>query len=120
MPPASPVPGWWSGEVCTESIATRRGCLRCSRSRGGVAGERRPSLAMYWLTWRSSSLRAGLSEGLRALWDVNTGRVRSHFRTPSPDRVFAESLPAVAQPFEKEARDVRGRPAPGAPLPSYA
>ncbi|BFO22671.1 hypothetical protein SHKM778_90590 [Streptomyces sp. KM77-8] len=44
-------------EVCTESIATRRG-LRCSRSRAGAAGERRPSLAMYWLTWRSSSLRA--------------------------------------------------------------
>src|SRR5690606_31201243 len=43
------------GEGCTESIATRRGCLRCRRSRVGTAGERRPSLPMYWLTWRSSS-----------------------------------------------------------------
>src|SRR4051812_21882846 len=25
MPPASPPPGWSSGEVCTESVATRRG-----------------------------------------------------------------------------------------------
>src|SRR4051812_44092001 len=25
MPPASPVPGWSSGEVCTDSVATRRG-----------------------------------------------------------------------------------------------
>src|SRR6476661_10627976 len=28
MPPASPVPGWASGEVCTESTATRRGAGR--------------------------------------------------------------------------------------------
>src|SRR6187397_590448 len=25
MPPASPVPGWSSGEVCTDSVATRCG-----------------------------------------------------------------------------------------------
>jgi hypothetical protein len=25
MPPASPVPGWSSGEVCTERVAIRRG-----------------------------------------------------------------------------------------------
>ncbi|GHH90886.1 hypothetical protein GCM10017779_13430 [Streptomyces capillispiralis] len=118
MPPASPVPGWWSGEVCTESIATRRG-LRCSRSRGDAAVERRPSLAMYWLTWRSSSLRAWLSEGVRALWGLNTGRTRSHFRTASPVRVFTESLPLVAQPFENGVRGARaGTPRAGAPLPS--
>src|SRR6478609_8327124 len=31
MPPASPVPGWASGEVCTESTATRRGAGRPAR-----------------------------------------------------------------------------------------
>src|SRR6478609_10213626 len=32
MPPASPVPGWASGEVCTESTATRRGRSNAERT----------------------------------------------------------------------------------------
>src|SRR5688500_13025209 len=34
MPPASPAPGWSSGLVCTESVATRRGALRDGRRAG--------------------------------------------------------------------------------------
>src|SRR4051795_10905686 len=39
MPPASPPPGWSSGEVCTESIATRRG------GRAGLGLGVRPAVA---------------------------------------------------------------------------
>src|SRR5690348_2015336 len=104
MPPASPVPGWCSGEVWTESIATRRG-LRCSLSREGVAGERRPSLLTYWLTWRSSLLRACRSEDARHPPEsANAGAVRS-ISLPRPlPCPFAESLPRVAQPFDGELR----------------
>lgn len=50
--------------MCTLSMATRRG-LRCAPgnlSRGDEVPERR-SLDTYWLTWRSSLLRARLVEG---------------------------------------------------------
>src|SRR6266568_1809637 len=47
MPPASPVPGWSSGEVWTERTATRRGTNRlnpmtpCHSSRAGPRGTHR-------------------------------------------------------------------------------
>src|ERR1700694_1692017 len=37
MPPASPVPGWASGEVCTDNTATRRGAARPATSGHGAA-----------------------------------------------------------------------------------
>ncbi|MEU6469759.1 hypothetical protein ABZ927_31545 [Streptomyces massasporeus] len=58
---------------------------------------------MYWLTWRSSSPRACLSQGARCPpTGSNTGRRCSISRFGS----FTESLPPVAQPFETW----RGRP----------
>ena len=67
MPPASPVPGWCSGEVWTLSIATRRG-LRWppgSRSRGGPA--RVPANRdTYWLTRGPPRLGALPSDAERA------------------------------------------------------
>src|SRR3954454_9993054 len=96
MPPASPEPGWCSGEVCTESMATRRG-LRCSLSRGEAAGERRPSLLTYWLTWRSSLLRTCRSEDTRLPpRDCNSEWCGSISRS----RGFTQSLLGVDQPFD--------------------
>jgi Ca2+-binding RTX toxin-like protein len=52
---------------------------------------------MYWLTWRSSSPRACLSQGARCPpTGSNTGGRYSISRFGS----FTESLPLVAQPFE--------------------
>ncbi len=55
MPPASPVPGWCSGEVCTLSMATRRGRRTAPGRRsperpGNGPWERLRSLDTYWLT----------------------------------------------------------------------
>ena len=36
MPPASPAPGWSSGLVCTESVATRRGVPERGKRRAGT------------------------------------------------------------------------------------
>src|SRR5829696_1318703 len=36
MPPASPAPGWSSGLVCTESVATRRGAAERGKRRAGT------------------------------------------------------------------------------------
>src|SRR5690606_16218879 len=63
-----------------------RAC-RCTGSRGGP-----PRAVGMAITGRA------------ALRDCNAGRGRSHFRVTSPEAVFAESLPFVAQPFELGAR----------------
>ena len=59
----------------------------------GAAGWRRPSLLTYWLTCRSSLLRAGRPEGLGTLHRRERRSRPRHF-------LFAESLPLIAQPFE--------------------
>ncbi|GAA3497250.1 hypothetical protein GCM10019016_043510 [Streptomyces prasinosporus] len=46
---------------------------------------------------------------------MNTGRIRPHFRRTAPDRIFAESLPAIAQPFEGVTRATRTDAALGYP-----
>src|SRR3954452_11571859 len=43
MPPASPAPGWSSGLVCTESVATRRGVPARERRRAGTC-----NLPLVW------------------------------------------------------------------------
>src|SRR3954471_23861969 len=43
MPPASPAPGWSSGLVCTESVATRRGVPERERRRAGTC-----NLPLVW------------------------------------------------------------------------
>ncbi len=53
MPPASPVPGWASGEVCTEITATRRGDRRTdARVRG---------LGRVWAVPSVAALAAGIT-----------------------------------------------------------
>ena len=65
MPPASPVPGWCSGEVCTLSMATRRGraVLPGRRSRAWPGNGRGDDCAsrddVLAHVERSSSLRGG-------------------------------------------------------------
>src|SRR5215207_9744176 len=39
MPPASPAPGWSSGLVCTESVATRRGVPGRGKRRAGTCDD---------------------------------------------------------------------------------
>src|SRR3954453_5693946 len=38
MPPSSPAPGWSSGLVCTERVATRRGVADLEKRRAGTCG----------------------------------------------------------------------------------
>src|SRR5512147_1715500 len=125
MPPASPVPGWCSGEVCTESMATRRG-LRCSRSRGAADGERRPSLLTYWLTWRSSLLRACQTEGCLALQALQqrTGAqpfpghtpLRNHYSRSSDD---STALTMPSSTLDLARHDLARRPDRPVSPPAY-
>ena len=57
IPPASPVPGWSSGDVCTLIMATRRGALR-----SGTAADMVPTIA--------ARARVGNSSGVPQLGEV--------------------------------------------------
>src|SRR5689334_10396844 len=75
MPPASPVPGWCSGDVCTESVAIRRGRSEENptrestgyiRTRFPLAGEGVASHSPTIDCMRPTAIVTGASSGIGA------------------------------------------------------
>src|SRR5690606_25564635 len=108
---------------CRRSCRPRRRCpaggaVRCARRASPPGGAACGADAAAWArpenaarACRCTGSRGGPPRavgmaitGRAALRDCNAGRGRSHFRVTSPEAVFAESLPFIAQPFELGAR----------------
>src|SRR3954469_6015265 len=115
MPPASPAPGWSSGLVCTERVATRRGVPGRRKRRAGTW--RPPALRVLAVVPVPAVLRPGTPDDPPSCNSVRTATCR----VPRAESHGAES--AKSAPLRLRSRaDGGGLPLEGhaEPLPDGA